>query len=131
MKNGSRILLMLFALCLFSLRADTNSSALEKLRQIPAAPANVAEMQSLKGPSLILTARGAFLNSSKTPIPFDQILNALASLPKEAWPYGRVIYYSRTPPGLTMDHAPSLQIMEKVESDLKEAKIQLIDIVSV
>jgi len=124
MKAGILILLV-FILAHLSVRADDHSAALEKLRKIPAAQGTVINWDQSKVPSLILTARGAFINNSKIPVPFDQVLKALADLPKEAWPCGRVIMYSPFPPGLTTDHQPLPSDVKKVEADLKAAGIQL------
>jgi len=114
----------MFVLGLSSVRADDNSAALEKLRMIPSAQGNVVTWDQSKIPLLILTARGAFINHSKVPVPFDQVLKALADLPKEAWPCGRVILDYPFPPGLSTDHPPLPSDVKKVEDDLKAAGIQ-------
>jgi len=125
---GSLFLSILF---FSTVRADDNSAALDKLRSIPAAPDNVVLDQSKKAPLVFLTVRGAFINNSKTPVPFDQVLKTLADLPKSAWPYGRAIVYFPFPPGLSIERAPDPRIARKVEADLKEAGISFLPAISV
>jgi hypothetical protein len=124
MKTGILILLV-FILVLSSARADDNSAALEKLLQIPPAPANVSLSLPKKLTLLVVKAQGVFINDSNTPVPFDQVLEALAALPKEAWPYGRVILYFPSPPGLSNPgDQPNPADVKRVEADLKAAGIQ-------
>lgn len=80
----------------------------------------------MKSSSLVLTARGAFINNSKMPVPFDQVLKALADLLQKAWPNGRVIIFYPFPPGPSNPgDEPLPSEVKKVEADLKAAGIQV------
>ena len=121
---------LLFVLGFSSVRADDNSVALEKLRKIPPAPARMNEEPD-RNPLIFLTARGAFINHSKTPVPFNQLLKVLADLPKEAWPYGRAITFFPFPPGINQPgDEPSPADVKKVEADLKAAEISFLPAIS-
>jgi len=122
MKTGILIFLV-FIMGSPSLRADDDSAALDKLRKIPPTPANINWDQFKKPISLMLTARGAFINDSTTAIPFDQVLKALAHLPKESWPCGRVIIFYPFGPGLTAEARTLPADAKKVEAALKTAGI--------
>ena len=118
--------LVLFILAFISVRAEVDSAALERLRQIPPATAIIDIDEDKLTPMLVLTARGAFINYSKTPVPCDQVLKALANLPKKVWLYGRVILYFPSPPGISLPgDRPLPADVKKVEADLKAAGIQL------
>jgi len=123
MKTGILILLV-FILVLSGARANDNSAALEKLLQIPPAPFKVESLPPKSVPEVVVKAQGVFINNSKTPGPFDQVLEALALLPKQAWPYGRAIIFWRCPPGLSLSNEqPSPADSKRVEADLKRAQI--------
>ena len=119
--------LILFILGFSSGQADNDSDALEKLRKLSPAPANVYQIGEDKlTPLLVVKARGVFINNSQTPVPFDQVLVALAALPKKAWPYGRVIEYSPGPIGQSSPgDSPRQKDVKQVESMLKQAGISL------
>jgi hypothetical protein len=126
MKTGVLILLVLIA-GLFSVRADDDSAALEKLRKIPIPPALANIDEDKLTPVLVLTARGAFINDSKTPVSFHQVLKALAALPRKAWSYGRAILYYSSPYGNSNPGDwPNPADAKKVEVDLKAADVELI-----
>ena len=126
MKTGILIFLV-FIMGSPSLRADDDSAALDKLRKIPPTPANINWDQFKKPISLMLTARGAFINDSTTAIPFDQVLIALAALPPKAWGHGRAILFSDSPCGICApgDHAPTDAIIKKVVDALKSADVKI------
>jgi len=83
-------------------------------------------------PVLVLTARGAFINegndrdtlylSPKPAIPFDQVLKALAALPRKAWPHGRHIWLWASD-ALDYPEWPRASDQEKVVADLKTAHV--------
>jgi hypothetical protein len=122
------LVLSLLNLGCFEIWADSNSAAIDKLHGIPPAVPNYfpQDDNNPKIPLLILTADGAFVNKAKTPIPFDKVLKALSDLPKDAWPYGRVILYYNSPPGLSDGRLPRASDVKQVEADLKAADIKLI-----
>jgi hypothetical protein len=129
MKLGFLILLV-FISSLFSVRADSDSSALEKLRQIPPSSTKVSFDSSKRAPVVVVKAQGVFINS-KGPIPFDQVLRALADLPKEAWPYGRAITFFPSPPGIHQPgDGPSPADAKRVEADLKRAEFYFLPVLS-
>jgi hypothetical protein len=119
--------LILFIIGFSCVRADNDSDALEKLRKLPQAPADEYQIDEDKlTPLLVVKARGVFINESQTPVPFDQVLVALAALPQKAWPYGRVIEYFPGPFGITQPKdRPSVADVKKVEAKLKAAGIVL------
>lgn len=104
--------------------ADANADALQKLAQLPSAPMIITIDQAAGSPSVVLTDKGALINKSTAPVPFDQILSKLAALPASAWPYGRVLLYSSS--GAAGYAAPPKPIADKVESDLQQANIRLL-----
>lgn len=129
--------LILFSLVSFlavsatGVRADAISDAIAKLRAIPPADPKLEETMNLNDrtvPSVWLTARGACLNGSKERIPFDQILPALAALPRSAWGRGRFIIFLPFPPGISSPNdnpGPSEQVVKKVMEALKAAGIRM------
>jgi len=126
MKARIFVSLVLFILGLICVRADNDSIVMEKLRQIPPATAIIDIDEDKLTPMLVLTARGALINHSKTPVPCDQVLRALANLPKKIWLYCRVILYFPSPPGISLPgDRPLPADVKKVEADLKAAGIQL------
>lgn len=70
-----------------------------RIQQIPPADsakyARLRDMKSWRNPYLIVKQDGFWLldvsNNEEHPLKPDQILDALASLPSSAWPYGRVV----------------------------------------
>jgi len=119
------LILLIFISGLFNVRADDNSDVLEKLRQIPQPTSAPIDDDKLK-PMLVLKAQGAFINDSKTPVPFDQVLKALAALPRKSWPFGRVVLYFPAPFGISSPQdQPNPAEVKRVEADLKAAGIQL------
>jgi hypothetical protein len=123
-------LLGVYALTTFS-RADP--SDLEKLRRIP--PADLHHSGSDNIPYVVLTDKGAFINHSKDPVAFNQVLKALANLPKSAWPCGRLIEFHPSPSFglqsiLNAPKGPPESKVNEVEADLKAAGIKQITIIS-
>jgi hypothetical protein len=74
---------------------------------------------------LVLTADGARINNGAI-FPFDQVLNALAALPRKAWTQGRLILYYNFPPGISDGRKPSASTVKQVEEALKAADIKFI-----
>jgi hypothetical protein len=133
------LVISLVGLGILNARADPNSTALEKLRNIPLKTSDVKPIDSENLPMLILTEKGAFIFVSenfysidkvvkKTPLPFDQVLNALAALPINAWPQGRVILFYPKMPGqqLIGFGSPPAPAVKQVEAALKTANISRI-----
>jgi hypothetical protein len=120
------LILLFFVSAALQVQADANSDALQKLGSLPSAPLVITMDQASGSPSVILTDKGAFINKSKTPVPFDHVLSTLAALPKEAWPYGRVLFFSASPVGLPGASAPPKAVADKVELDLQKANIRLL-----
>jgi hypothetical protein len=121
---GLAVLLNL--ICLGAILGQTNSDStfLEKLRSLPPADSSRTELLN-KVPSVILTDKGAFINHAKDPIPYDQVLKALADLPKSAWPCGRLIIFFPFPPGTTTQRPPPAPKAKEVEDKLKAADLQM------
>jgi hypothetical protein len=127
------ILLNAFLLIGFGIltaNAESNSIAIAKLRGIPPADPKWENTNNLSDPSvplLTLSERGAFLNGSHKPIPFDQVLSALAALPVKAWGHGRFLIFFPCPPGLhsPVDYAPPDFEVKKVLNALKAAGIKI------
>jgi hypothetical protein len=121
-----KLALLLLSISTFTgVRADANSDALQKLAQVPNAPLVITQDQASGSPTVILTDKGALINKSTNPVPFDQVLIALAALPKDAWPWGRVVFYSGTP---AVGSAPSKDVADKVELDMEKANIRLLHV---
>jgi hypothetical protein len=75
-----------------------------------------------KIPSVILTAKGAYINGGATPLPFDAVISTLANYPESAWPCGRLIHFVPFQPGAPEQSAPSATV-KKIMAKLKEAGI--------
>jgi hypothetical protein len=123
-------LFLLIGVGALAARADSNSDAIDKLSRIPPADPKWEDTMNFSdpnAPSLILNQRGAFLNGSEKPIPFDQILTALATLPREAWGHGRFLIFVPFPPGIhsSEDVAPPDSVVKKVLAQLKTAGIRI------
>ncbi|HXY15622.1 MAG TPA: hypothetical protein VEI26_14080 [Terriglobales bacterium] len=79
-------------------RSPSESPA-PRLEQIPPADAQkygqVRDTKGWRNPYLIVKPDGLWLldvsNNEERPLPPDQVLSTLASLPASAWPYGRVV----------------------------------------
>ncbi len=112
-----------FVLGAASLRADPGSDAIKKLNDLPPAPMIITMDQAKGSPSVVLVDKGAMVNGSKTPIAFDQVLPALAALPKDAWPFGRVVLFNPEPVGVGT--APK-SVTDSVQSDLQKAGIRVL-----
>ena len=125
------LILLVFVAGLFSVRADDNSAALEKLRQIPPYSEKVPFDGSKLPTSVIVTSRGVVINNSKSLVPYNQVLEALAQLPKQAWPYGRAIAFYPYVPGISrIGDQPSQADAERVEADLKRAEFSFLPAMS-
>jgi hypothetical protein len=121
------LLLASFA-SLLKLQALDNSAALEKLQRIPLAPNGVENLPRKSVPVVTVKAQGVFINDSKTPIPFDRVLDALSRLPRSSWPYGRAIIFWRSPPSVySSNEEPSPEASKKVEANLNKAHIHFMD----
>ena len=103
--------------------ADANEDAHQKLDQIPSAPLVVTMDQAIASPSVSLTDKGALIGKSTTPVPYDQVLSALAALPKSAWPYGKIVLFATSVGG---QGAPAKADADKVQLDLQMANIHLL-----
>ncbi len=119
-------ILFLAACSLSGVWADANSDALRKLALLPAPPMIITMDQASSSPSVVMTAKGALVNKSQTPVPFDQVLIALAALPPAAWPNGRVVLFSSQPASASGNAAAYKSKVEKVESALQGANIRLL-----
>ena len=123
MKALPTVFAFVFVASIVSLKADDQADALKKLNDLPSAPMIITMDQAKGSPSLILTDKGAVINQAKAPIPFDQILGALAALPKDAWPFGRVVLYNPEPVGVG---TPPKSVADGVEADLQKAGIRVL-----
>lgn len=111
---------------LVGVRADDKADALAKLDEIPVPLGTTGITPTKISPQLVVTSRGVLINDAKTPVPFDRVLEALANLPKEAWPNGRTIIYYPSPPGVHYrEDEPKASDVKRVEADLKLAGIKL------
>ena len=126
MKTLNLALLLLFISALVHLQADAASDTQQKLDAISNPPMVVTNDQAIVSPTVILTDKGAIINKSATPVPFDHVLAALAALPTGAWPYGRIVQYSPAPIGLPGATAPAKAVADKVEADMQNANIRVI-----
>jgi hypothetical protein len=126
MKTLNIALFLSFALTAVNLWADANSDAIQKLSLLPGAPLVLTVDTSAGSPTVVLTDKGALINNSKTPVPFDQVLSTLADLPKEAWPAGRVVSVSTNPPADSGYGAAPKSAVDQVESDLQSANIRVL-----
>jgi hypothetical protein len=126
MKTLPAAALLLFASSCIHLWADAKSDALQKLAQVSNPPMVITQDQASGSPSVVLTDKGVLINKSKTPVPFDQVLTALAALPQDAWPYGRVVFYSPAPAADSGAAAPPQAVVDQVEADLLKANIRLL-----
>ena len=126
MKTLTATILLLFACAVVRLWADAEADALQKLGLIADPPLVITMDQAAGSPLVILTDKGALINKAKTPVPFDQVLSKLAALPKEAWPNGRVLFYSSSPVGIAGAAAPPKSEVDKVELELQKANIRLV-----
>jgi hypothetical protein len=149
--HGALTLITFLALS-FSAFADDaafadDDAAIAKLRALP--PGQFSQWQKDGNAShdkqittVVLTQRGAYIyyadypnmgDYSKPPIPFDHVLAALAALPKDAWPYGRLIVFYPFPPGLhsASEQMPSQLVAQKVEAELKVAGMHFLPAISV
>jgi hypothetical protein len=131
--KASHLLLIvsLFAFTISRTFAGSDSAAIEKLHAIPPADPNFEKGPgSINVPVLILTARGACLNYalSGKRIPFDQVLQALAALPKSAWGHGRCLMFFPYAPSVHYsvdDPPPPDSVVKKVLDALKSADIKV------
>ncbi len=126
--------LALLSVCALTTFSRTDPSHLEKLRRIP--PADFHHSGSDKIPHVVLTDKGALINDSKIPVPFDGVLKALANLPKSAWPCGRLILFQPSPSGglqsiINAPKGPPQSKVNEVEADLKAAGIEQVTTISV
>lgn len=89
----------------------------------PALFSHVRTWETWRNPSLRIQDAGIFVNESLAPTQPEKLLEALAKLPAEAWPYGRIVAISAF--GLS---AKSLEaqktIVERVIVILKSADIE-------
>lgn len=81
--------------------------------------------ESWRNPSLRIRDDGLFVNESKAATPPDKLLETLAKLPVEAWPYGRIVAISAFP-GLNSHKDAEAQkaIMERILAILKSADLE-------
>ena len=121
MKTLKLAFVLLMTCTAISVRADANADALAKLAQVPAPPMVITMDQAAGSPTIVLTDKGAIINKGTTPVPFNQILIKLATLPADAWPNGRVVFYS-----ISAIAAPPQAVSDKVETDLQTANIRLL-----
>jgi hypothetical protein len=123
--------LVLFILGLSGVRADDDSAALEKLSKIPSYSKKVPWDGSKLPTSVIVTSRGVIITNAKSLVPYNQVLEALAQLPKAAWPYGRAIAFYASPPGKSQrEDQPAQAEAEGVEADLKRAGFSFLPVMS-
>ena len=106
-----------------ALSADPQADALKKLNDLPPPPMIITMDQAKGSPSIVLIDKGALINGAKTPVAFDQVLAALAALPKDAWPFGRVALFNPEPVGVGT--APKL-VTDGVQADLQKAGIRVL-----
>ena len=121
MKTLKLAFVLLMTCAAISVRADANADALAKLAQVPAPPMVITMDQASGSPMIVLTDKGAIINKGATPVPFNQILIKLAALPADAWPNGRVVFYS-----ISANAPPPQAVSSKVETDLQTANIRLL-----
>jgi hypothetical protein len=123
MKALPAVFACVFMASIVGLRADDQADAIKKLSDLPSAPMIITMDQAKGSPSVVLTDKGAMINQAKAPIPFDQVLGALAALPKDVWPFGRVVLYNPEPVGLG---TPPKSVADGVEADLQKAGIRVL-----
>ncbi len=126
--------LALIAVSVLTSCSHGTPSDLEKLRSLPPADLSHPDLWD-KIPYIVLTEKGACINHSKVPVPFDRLLNALANLPKSAWPCGRLIEFHDSPNmGLQSikdeQKGPPASKAYEIETDLRAAGIEQIPLLS-
>jgi hypothetical protein len=97
-----------------TLQASAETAPEVRIQQIPPADpqkyGQVRDMKSWRNPYLIVKQDGLWLldvgNNEERPVNPDRVLDALATLPDSAWPYGRVVAVQEIATGSSdSDHA--------------------------
>jgi hypothetical protein len=121
-----RISFLLLCTLTFGVRADATGDAEKKLAEIDNPPLVITTDTAAGSPTVTVTDKGVWINQSKAPLPYDQVLVGLAALPKEAWPCGRVVYFSASPADPSQGAAPAKADADKIELDLQKQNFRLV-----
>jgi hypothetical protein len=103
------------------LHAAGHAQAIAQLNKIPL-PLQQSDWSKVGQAPVTVTvkASGVFINNFARPVPFDQVLEALAALPRKTWGAGRYLLFWNSPPGIhRISDEPTPEESRQVADQLK------------